>query len=252
MTDQTLPITLYGSTTCEDSALVRDRLRVLGIPYENRNREDDLAIDAELARWNQGNHVTPTLVFGNEQLILSEPSLEQLEDALREAGYTIACPLATEVRDARKNSRAPNFTLASTTGDQVTLYNLRRKRPVLFFAHAHDERICQGYARQLTNQRAAFDEYEATPLLVVPNGIVEARAWAEQFAREYPALADPGGRVHKQYAEFFGVDATGVLLVVLDSFFAPRVYSAAPEAGGLVAPGEVTGWLRLLDCECDE
>lgn len=244
---------VYGSTTCEDTALVRDRLRALGVGYTLYQREDDARVDELLRKWNGGNITTPTLVFGDGALVLAEPSLEELETQLRAAGFEFETPRATEVRDARKNQRLPNFTLPATNGENITLYTLRgRKRPVLFFAHAVDERICQGYARQLTNQRALFDEYNAQPVLILPDALDAARAWAHEFARGYPALSDVDSRVKEKCAAALDVPLPKVLLVILDSFCAPRAYSSGGDAGDLIAPDEITSWLRLLDCECDE
>lgn len=248
-----LPLTLYGSYTCEDTALVCDRLRALGVPFLRYYREDEPRVNDLIARWNKGNLVTPTLVFGDEAIILAEPTLEELESALRAAGYAFQPPRAVEIRNERRNQRAPNFTLTATNGKQVTLYRLPgRKRGVIFFAHPPDERICQGYMRQLTRLRAAFDEYHALPLLVVPAALEDAQRWAHEFARGYPALADSAGRVKQQYANYLNVDAGMVFLVILDSYSAVRAISFAPESGGLIAPYEIAAWLRLLDCECDE
>ncbi len=249
-----LPLTIYSSETCEDSALVRDRLRTLGIAFDERTRQNDSRVDEILAKWNHNQLVTPTLVFGDDRMALAEPTLEELEQTLREAGYKFQAPRAVEIRDERKNQRVPNFTLPSTNGADVTLYQLRGKRAVLFFAHTASERICQGYARQLTmpKQRALFEEYNALPLLILPDELETARGWANEFAHEYPALSDVDGRAKQRIAKALGVDASNVLLVILDSFCAPRAYSSATDAGGLIAPSEIMEWLRLIDCECDE
>jgi peroxiredoxin len=246
-------LNLYGSATCEDTALIRDHLRALGIPFSAHNREDDPRVNDILARWNNGRLVTPTLVFGKGDKSIAEPALEDLDAALCAAGYEFQAPRAVEIRDSRRNERMPNFTLPATNGESITLFKLRgRKRPVLYFAHAAAERVCQGYARQLTNHRELFDEYNALPLLILPDDLETARVWAHEFGRGYPALSDPGGRVKQQYAHALGVEPSNVLLAILDSFCAPRALSDAPEAGGLTNPGEITGWLRLMDCECDE
>jgi peroxiredoxin len=246
-----LPLTIYASTTCEDTALVTDRPQVLGVPFAIRYRQDDKDVDDVLKRWNGGNLVTPTLVFGNEELAAAEPTVQKLEEILSEAGYIVEPPKATEVRGALKNQRLPNFTLPATNGTDLTLYKLR-KRAVLFFAHAADERVCQGYARQLTRQRQEFDEYNAQPLLILRDSIENLGAWAKEFANGYAALADAEGKTKARYATELGLSASDVFLVVLDTYYAPRAYSVAADAGGLIAPSEVFSWLRLLDCECDE
>ncbi|HZQ11106.1 MAG TPA: redoxin domain-containing protein [Anaerolineae bacterium] len=249
-----LPLTMYSSETCEDTALVRDRLRALGISFDEHTRQNDARVDEILAKWNHNQLVTPTLVFGDDQMAIAEPTLKELEETLREAGYEFQAPRALEIRDERKNQRLPNFTLPATNGADVTLYQLRGKRAVLFFAHTASERICQGYARQLTmsNHRALFEEYNALPLLILPTELETARSWAHAFAHEYPALADVDGRAKQRISKVLGVDASNVLLVILDAYCAPRAYSSATDAGGLIAPSEIMEWLRLIDCECDE
>jgi hypothetical protein len=87
MNRKALPLTLHGSQTCEDTALVRDRLRAWGIPFAACDREDDSRVNEVLEKWNHGNLVTPTLMLGDDQVVFSEPWLEELESKLRAAGY---------------------------------------------------------------------------------------------------------------------------------------------------------------------
>lgn len=248
-----MKLSVYGSVTCEDTALVRAQLRALHIPFADFNREHDAGVNELLARYNNGNLVTPTLVFGDDQFVLTEPSPEQLHETLRAAGFGFQAPRAVELRGELKNARLPNFALPATNGDRVTLYNLRgRKRAVLFFVDAANDRISQGYARQLTHPRALFDEYNALPVPIVRAHLDATQQWAHEFARGYAALSDADGSVKQKYAAALGIAATDVLLVILDSFCAPRAYSHGGDAGELIAPGEITSWLRLIDCECDE
>jgi peroxiredoxin len=157
------------------------------------------------------------------------------------------------MRGALKNARLPNFTLASSHGDAVTLYKLRgRKRAVLFFVDDASDRAGQGYARQLTNHRELYDEYNALPLPIVRAAVDATKQWAHEFARGYAALSDADGGVKQKYAALLNVNPSDALLVILDSFCAPRALSHAPNAGGLIAPSEISSWLRLMDCECDE
>ena len=120
-----LPITFYSSLTCEDSALARDRLRSLRIPFTEERREDDPIVDVILARWNRGTLVTPTVVFGDDEIVISEPTLEQLEETLREAGYKFEAPRAVEFHEERASRPAPNFTLNASDGREVQLSKLR-------------------------------------------------------------------------------------------------------------------------------
>lgn len=248
-----LSITIYGSVTCEDTALVTARLRALKIPFALYQREEDARVNAILEKYNNGNRITPTLVFGDDQFVFAEPSLQELETRLRDAGYRFDAPRADEIRGELKNQRLPNFTLPSSHGDAVTLYKLHgRKRAVLFFVDDVNDRTSQGYARQLTNQRELFQEYNALPLPIARADLQTTKEWADEFARGYAALSDADGGIKQKYAALLGVNAQDALLVILDSFCAPRALSHAADAGGLIAPSEITSWLRLFDCECDE
>lgn len=248
-----LPLVIYGSLVCEDTAIVTARLRALNIPFTLRYTEQDPKVISILEAYNHGSRVTPTLVFGDDAIVMAEPSLAELETQLVLAGYTFDPPHGTEIRGERKNQRLPNFTLPSSAGREVTLYQLPgRKRAVLLFLQDAADRVGQGYARQLTNERALYDEYSAVPIPILSADIQTTQEWAHEFARGYAALADQNGKVKSRYAQEFGLESTGPLLVILDSFYAPRVVSHASDAGGLISPAEVTGWLRLLDNECDE
>ena len=84
-----LPIVMYARPTCEDSELARRRLRELGIPFVEINVDEDEAAARYVERVNRGFRSTPTIVFGEEAFIVVEPSLEELDAALRRAGYEV-------------------------------------------------------------------------------------------------------------------------------------------------------------------
>ncbi len=251
-----LPLTLYGSRTCEDSALTRARLRALGVRFADHNREDEPEIEPILARWNKGNLVTPTLVFGDDDLVIAEPTLEQLEEKLRAAGYEFDLPQAVEFGDELKNRRAPSFTLPASDGREVQLGKPRGRRTVLFFAHSSECRVCQGYARQLTARQTEFEEASAQLWLILPDKVELAVRWSREFARGRAVLADADSdhRVMEKYARYFAplADVHDVFLLILDSYTAPRAGSFSVDAGGLIAPSEILAWLRVLECECAE
>ncbi len=247
-----LPLTVYGSRTCEDTALVRDHLRALGISFESRDREADPAIGSIIERWNKGHIITPTLVFGDDQIVLAEPKLEQLEEALVSAGYRFQPNQAKELHGLNQMP-APDFRLPSSEERQFQLGRLRgRSKSFLFFAHGADCPVCQGYARQLAARRQDWEENETQPVFIVQDTFLHAREWAREFAGHYPALADEGGKIKARYADYFSADPNGVILLVLDQYTAPRAGSFAPDAGGLIIPQEVVAWVALLAAECPE
>ncbi len=91
-----LPIRMYARPDCEDSALARDRLRALGIPFIEINIEEDEEAARYVERLNQGFRSTPTIVFGDEAFYIVEPTVEQLDEALRRAGYEIPMSAGSE------------------------------------------------------------------------------------------------------------------------------------------------------------
>ena len=84
-----LPIVMYASPTCEDSELARDRLHALGIPFTEINVDEDEEAARYVERVNNGFRSTPTIIFGDEAFILVEPTVEELDRALRRAGYQV-------------------------------------------------------------------------------------------------------------------------------------------------------------------
>ena len=86
---QPLPIVMYARPTCEDSELARDRLNELGISFMEINVDTDEEAARYVERVNNGFRSTPTIVFGDEALIVVEPTVEELDEALRRAGYEV-------------------------------------------------------------------------------------------------------------------------------------------------------------------
>ncbi len=250
-------IRVYGSHTCEDTALVRDRLLALNVPFTEHDKEDSPRIQELLEEHGRGSLRTPTIVIGDDHDALVEPSLEELEESLTGAGHVLVPPKAVQFEKPLANRPAPNFSLATSKGGRLELGQLRgRKRSVLFFAHDHACRVCQGYAKQLAARQAQYAEYDARLLNVLQDDEERAAQWAEEFAHGSDVLADGEGSVKQLYAAYFA-DALrtrpdGAFVLILDLFTAPRAGSFAGDAGGLVSPKEIASWLQLLDFECDE
>jgi mycoredoxin len=80
------PLTLYGRPDCDDTDGVRLRLQELGVAFREVNIDADEAANRFVLFINGGYRSTPTLVFGKgkRKLVLTEPSDEELEAALRE------------------------------------------------------------------------------------------------------------------------------------------------------------------------
>lgn len=166
---------------------------------------------------------------------------------------SVNLPRTIEITDARREQRAPNFTLPAATGLDVTLYKFAgRKRAVLYFPVSPGDAASQLYARNLAALRAEWDDADAVFLPVLAEDAVTARAWAEENARGYSVLCDADGHVRDKYFLLFDVPPAHALLVLLDIYCAPLVISHAANAAELLSPTELPEWMNVLVCACSE
>lgn len=86
-----LPLFLYGATDCDDTERTRHRLQEGHIPFREINIDHDPEAEQFVIFINGGFRSTPTLVFGEGKfkLIITEPSDSEIENVLRQAGYSI-------------------------------------------------------------------------------------------------------------------------------------------------------------------
>jgi mycoredoxin len=86
------PITIYGATDCDDTERVRARLVALRVPFRETNIDHDTDAACFVRVVNGGNRSTPTLVFGAGRCkrVVTEPTDAELDQILRESGYTPA------------------------------------------------------------------------------------------------------------------------------------------------------------------
>lgn len=82
-----LAVIVYGSATSQETELVRNRLNELEVPFEEIDVDEDKSAAQYVAHINHGELVIPTIVFGNEDFIIVEPSRNDLDRALSRAGY---------------------------------------------------------------------------------------------------------------------------------------------------------------------
>lgn len=158
-----------------------------------------------------------------------------------------------EITDERRTQRAPNFTLPATNALEVTLYKFAgRKRPVLFFPVSLDDESSKLFARNLAALRDELDGADAVFLPIVDADGERVRAWANENAGGVSVLMDADSRVRKKYYEYVQVDAAHALLVLLDLYCAPLVYSHAANAVQLMSPAEMQKWLNVLVNACSE
>jgi mycoredoxin len=78
------PVTVYGTTWCAASQMVRRHMDRLGVPYRYVDLEADPRAAAQV-RWLTGGHLNhPTVNVAGEVLV--QPSMAELDWALERAG----------------------------------------------------------------------------------------------------------------------------------------------------------------------
>jgi glutaredoxin len=84
-----LPVFVYGRPTCEGTEALRNRLNELRVSYVEFNFNEDEDAAEYVRSANDGEIRTPTVVFGNDEMVLVEPEMDVLDQALKEAGYQL-------------------------------------------------------------------------------------------------------------------------------------------------------------------
>jgi len=239
-----LPIVMYGSYTCEDTAVTRDRLRTLRVQFKESMKEDDEQVSAILGKYNNGMSKTPTLVFGADEIVIAEPTIEQLEEALTKAGYTFEARRA-QALPAKKY--APDLTALPTFG--VGLRDTRFSKCVVIFAHTPACRVCQGYAKQIAAQWQKIRELDTDLRIVLQADLKSAEQWSKKFAPGVAVIADADAAAKREYADFLpdslDVRLGGTWLVILDREEIPLIGQYSPDAGGLISATEIIQQLKI-------
>jgi len=242
------PITVLGRPSCEDTAIVRDRLRALGIPFTDVNIETDSGAADLVESLNDGNRVTPTLLFGGSNDVMAEPSLDDLDSHLVAVGWPVHRPEPSGFTGDLTGKPVPLLALVEAAGSTFRLQDFRGRRQLaVYFAHAADCMACSGYARQLAAVRDRLADAEGLPLIVVPGGPETAARWRAESTSSATIVADHDGRWKRAVGAHTQLDLDGgsALLLALDRYLAPRAGISATDAGGLITPLQAAEWLEF-------
>jgi len=94
---------------------------------------------------------------------------------------------------------APDFELASDTGEKVKLSDFRGSSVVLFFYPKDDTPGCTKEACQFRDAYDAFQERGAVILGVSPDGEASHDKFRKKYALPFELLSDPDKEVAKAY-----------------------------------------------------
>jgi hypothetical protein len=235
-------IIVLGAGTCASTAIIRNRLDACGIPYGYVDVERDREALARVRRLNGGRRVTPTLIFGTEDFVAADPSIESLAVLLPAAGYRYDRPSAVEV----------NARLAARWDELSSGVALPAARPVaLFLSHGAGCLSCFGYARQLACQVATFVEGASAVVVLVDGPSGRASAWRDELGTRARVVDGAVAAAKVDVARALEASTDAAMLLIVDRSRSLRAASIAPEAGGLIDPADAADWLRSLELEVD-
>ena len=100
-----------------------------------------------------------------------------------------------------KGSPAPDFTLASDDGGDVTLSSLRGRKVILYFYPKDDTPGCTIQACDFRDALPRFDGVDAVVLGVSPDSVESHAKFRAKFGLNFPLLAD----VEHEVSEAYGV-----------------------------------------------
>ncbi len=94
---------------------------------------------------------------------------------------------------------APDFTLPSDDGDDVTLSKLRGKKVVLYFYPKDDTPGCTTQACDFRDAAPSFAGVDAVVLGVSADTVASHRKFREKYDLNFPLLADESHEVAQTY-----------------------------------------------------
>lgn len=98
-----------------------------------------------------------------------------------------------------KGSHAPDFTLASDQGEQVSLSDLRGRRVLLYFYPKDDTPGCTIQACDFRDAMPRFEGVDAVVLGVSPDSVESHAEFRAKFGLNFPLLADEDHSVAEAY-----------------------------------------------------
>jgi thioredoxin-dependent peroxiredoxin len=99
----------------------------------------------------------------------------------------------------REGEAAPDFTLRSDAGEDITLSSLRGRPVVLYFYPKDDTSGCTKQACSFRDAYGEFEERGATILGVSPDSESSHVRFKEKYSLPFTLLADPDHEVSEQY-----------------------------------------------------
>jgi peroxiredoxin len=147
----------------------------------------------------------------------------------------------------------PDFTLSSSDGKQVSLYDYRgRSDLVLFFAGRTKDSTDSPLLSALAKRCGEIAETDSEVVVVLAESVAQADEFMRMIYFPASVLSDPDMRVHKMVGASGAQAIPAAALYITDRFL--EVFAVWRTGSGDRLPDitDVLSWLTYLDSQCPE
>jgi peroxiredoxin len=147
----------------------------------------------------------------------------------------------------------PDFTLSSSDGKQVSLYDYRgRSNLVLFFAGRTKDSTDSPLLGALAKRCGEIAETDSEVVVVLAESVAQADEFRRKMHCAFPVLSDPDMRVYNMVGASGAQAVPAAALYITDRFLEVFAVWRTGTGEGLPDITDVLSWLTYLDSQCPE
>lgn len=147
----------------------------------------------------------------------------------------------------------PDFTLLSSDGKQVSLYDHRgRSNLAIYFAGSAQDSIIRPLLSALAKRYGELTEADSEVVVVVAGSVGQAEEFRRKIQFPFPVLADTDLRVHNSVGASGAQAVPAAALYITDRFLEVSAVWRTGAGDSLPDISEVLSWLNYLDSLCPE
>jgi thioredoxin-dependent peroxiredoxin len=147
----------------------------------------------------------------------------------------------------------PDFTLLSSCGKQVSLYDYRgRSNLVLYFAGRAKDSTDRPLLSALFKRYGEIAETGSEVVVVVSESTAQADEFRRRMHFPFPVLSDPDMKVHNMVGASGAQAVPAAAMYITDRFLEVFVVWRTGAGERLPDISDVLSWLTYLDSQCPE
>ncbi len=147
----------------------------------------------------------------------------------------------------------PDFTLSSSDGRQVSLYDYRGRSNLVLFCAGRTKDCADGpLLKALAKRYGEIAETDSEVVVVLAESPVQADGFRHKMHFPFPVLSDPDMKVHNMVGASGAQAVPAATLYITDRFL--EVFAVWRTGAGERLPdiSDVLSWLTYLDSQCPE